>query len=285
MTNDILIVSSSASEIYSESDISKIKKILKNLDIKVGHLDFKEDSFEYLAKESPKLILNLIPVKGDKYSNLLPALCDLYEIPYTGSGIFTISSLSRGFAENLLAYHEIEYNPKYDTLEQKIEDDLPDSPKQNISIKRSVSSLEKSVFELYRISIVGNKNKLILNTLDIDGENKWKTVKLHKSELKKIIELAQKMKDALKIYDHIQFDVPKDSMNEAKLTVTGINPSPVLKENSNFYDALKSKGITYDEMIIAIIASAMVRYNILFSKSMKKAFILKFFEKFEISEV
>lgn len=240
MANEVLIVASMAPTKNKVIDTLKIKKSLENFTIKSSIINISENLYENLEKDQPKIVFNMIPLIGDKFSWFVPALCDNYTIPFTGAGMFTISTLTGGFSEEILAYHNI---------------------KQSKPSKKN----------LYHVSMLGNKKELIFHVLDYDKKGKLsKTCSLDTKMIKNIILMAVNVKNSLKIHDYFSIDVSIESERNNKFSVSGIEPSPSLNEKSNFCMSLKALGLSYEEIMAGILIYAMVRNNIPLSDKLKQ---------------
>ena len=221
----------------NNNDSLKIRTAIETYGIKVDLLKIDENIHSYLKNESNILIFNLIPLFGNKYSKFIPAYCDLLQIPYTGSGIFAISSLSSNFYNYILKYHKIPFN------------------NQNIK-------------EKYQISILGNKDKIIFNTIFVDYEGKSKIV--NPSLSLKIEKIIKKLQNILKIHDYFTLHLVKPNSNEQLFEILKITLSPDLSETSKFIEILKLNDLSFNEIIGLIILNCTIRYGIAIPMTLKQ---------------
>ncbi|MFX1452063.1 MAG: hypothetical protein ACFFCM_14590 [Promethearchaeota archaeon] len=240
MSFNVLIVYNPSSKNNLTPDINKIKNSLENFKINTNLSIIDEHFQEVLEKSSPSIIFNLIPLLNNRFSWFLPAICEHLNIPYIGSGIFTISTLKDNFFEDILKYHNIKYSK---------------NAKNN----------------LYHVSILGNKEELIINILNFDISSKTlKKTTLAAEIIEKISSISIILKKALKINDYLSFYLSFDPTQNGDITVNKIEPSPSLGENSHFCISLKRLGISYEEIIIGILVCAMERYNIPIPKNVEQ---------------
>ena len=240
MSFNVLIVYDSSSINNLSSNIKKIKNSLEQFEIDTNVSIINEKFQNVLEKFSPSIVFNLIPLLSNRFSWFLPAVCEHLTIPYTGSGIFTISTLTGNFFEDILDYHAIKWD-------------------------KTVNN------NLYHISILGNKEELIINILDFDkNSNTLKKSTLNTEIIEKISPLSVNLKKALKINDYLSFYLSFDQTQNGDIAINKIDPSPSLDENSHFCISLKRLGINYEEIIIGILVCAMERYNISIPKNIKQ---------------
>ncbi|MFX1294296.1 MAG: hypothetical protein ACFFD2_05485 [Promethearchaeota archaeon] len=236
MSHKVLIVTNS--RIVNNIEI-KLKNIIEKFDIKVRYTPFKKHLDDILEKENITLVFNLIPLINNSYSLFLPALCNLLEIPYLGSGIFTISALTE-YQREILEYHKL---------------------------KKDVCLLRK----LYNISVIGNSNDMIFNIKVINGmrfphEQEF----IDKNLLLKIKNIIDIIKKSLKINDYFMCDLVQISPSIEEFYYREIIPSPSLNENSPFCISLMDLGFSYEDIIGAILLSAMKRNQISPPHKLKK---------------
>jgi D-alanine-D-alanine ligase len=79
------------------------------LDNDVTLVEANECVFENLRQTSPEFVFNIAEgLHSPSRESLVPALCDMWEIPYTGSGPFTLSAcLDKSRAKQIMGYFGI----------------------------------------------------------------------------------------------------------------------------------------------------------------------------------
>ena len=333
-----------ASDFFAEFDsqqtIDAIEGALESAGHKVVH-------FEAVAE---KLLANIDEMKGiDIAFNLsegvcgesreshIPAILEMLEIPYTGSGVLTLAlTLDKAAAKKVLIHHGIA-TPRFQIFSS------PNSiiPKRSLKLKfplivkpvgegsskgvldesvvRDKNALKTQVRRVVReysqpaiveefltgreftVALLGNNPPQVLPIVEIDFgtlpqganpaysyESKWIwdvpespleifscPAKLSQSLEKKIKRIAIEAFNATGCRDWCRIDVRMDAENKEPQVlelnpIPGIMPDP--KENSCFPKASRAADISYEEMVNAVLFSAMKRHGARFSEELARPY-------------
>lgn len=245
----VLIVSgSSENNDWSESDpfLSKLSNIINKIGYNVECVSSDENLYSILKKETNALVFNLVPLIESKNSWFIPALCDYLRIPYTGSGIFTISVLRNNYYKEILRYYGID-------------EDKTHTPQQKI-----------------RLSILGNRSKIIYHPFLLDTSGiQSKLRKFSEKFLEKVMTTTQTIIKALKLYDYFIIDYNIMFNSNENLYLDRIIPSPSLTIDSIYCQSLNAIDLSHEEIIALILITSMKRNKISLSESS-----LRLYEKF-----
>jgi D-alanine-D-alanine ligase-like ATP-grasp enzyme len=234
LIDEVAVIYSVNSDIYSEADIDLIKNTIENIGMISDIVQIDENLNKYIEKNRAKLklIFNLVLVVEDRFSRFLPAICELLKIPYVGAGIFTNSMLDGDFSKEILQYHNILYS-------------------------------EKLMSNTHQISLIGNKEKIISSIVKLEADNGIsKDASMDAEIQKKLIKDTLELKSSLKIHDYFSISGVFKPKQKSKFIIQEIAPSPALKESSPFCESFKTLGMSYEEIIAGILISAMNRYKI-----------------------
>lgn len=216
----ILVVYDSQDD-SSISNVNSIMEILSSLSLPADLIPITEKLPLTLSKQDDAIVFNLITLLNNEYSWFLTATCDFLNIPYTGSGIFTISTFSTPYFKQILQYSDITIDDSY----------------------------QKEVFEVHTL---GNDPSLLfangITTIEsnTDGAGQFDALS----------DRVKKIKRNLRIYDYLTISLTSESEN----TVVSINPFPVLFAESPFIQAFNNLGLSYTNIIAIILYSTMKRY-------------------------
>lgn len=103
---------------YIEFDDEDTINAIKNALIKNGHevipIEADNNIFKKIKDTSPDIVFNIAEgIKGESRESHVPALLELLEIPYTGSGPLTLAiALNKAITNDILKYHNIN-TPRY----------------------------------------------------------------------------------------------------------------------------------------------------------------------------
>ena len=115
-------------DLYAEFDsvdtIKGISNALKSAGRKVILVEADEDAYSKLKKLKNKIdvVFNIAEgLKGESRESFIPAICELLQIPYTGSGPLTLSlTLDKARTKEILKYHKIP-TPNFQVFEKTSE--------------------------------------------------------------------------------------------------------------------------------------------------------------------
>jgi D-alanine-D-alanine ligase-like ATP-grasp enzyme len=100
-------------ELDSEDTIAALVAALEAGRHQVIPLDVGEDICSRLCAEHPDVVFNIAEgLRGESREAQLPALCEMFGIPYTGSGVLTLATcLNKARTKEIIAHHGIETAP------------------------------------------------------------------------------------------------------------------------------------------------------------------------------
>lgn len=96
-------------ELDSETTIAALVAALKSGGHQVIPMDADDEICCRLREVSPDIVFNIVEgLRGESREAHLPALCEMLNIPYTGSGVLTLATcLDKARTKEILAYHGI----------------------------------------------------------------------------------------------------------------------------------------------------------------------------------
>ena len=191
---------------YIEFDDEDTINAIKNALIKNGHevipIEADNNIFKKIKDTSPDIVFNIAEgIKGESRESHVPALLELLEIPYTGSGPLTLAiALNKAITNDILKYHNINtsryqiFKKHNEKLSQLLTFPLIVKPIQEGSskgikneslvknekdlmfqIKRVIDSYNQFVIveeyidgKEFTVSILGNDPPIILPLVEID---------------------------------------------------------------------------------------------------------------------
>lgn len=121
---DMLIKSSldKIAELDSPETIDYVREALMSGGNEVILIEADEDACDKLKKERREIdiVFNIAEgLRGESRESYIPAICDMLEIPYTGSGILTLAlCLNKARTKEILRYHGIP-TPDFQVLKSK----------------------------------------------------------------------------------------------------------------------------------------------------------------------
>jgi D-alanine-D-alanine ligase len=100
-------------ELDSEQTIQAVAQALKAGGHEVILLEANEDFAIKLRTSRPEIVFNIAEgMQGESRESLVPAICDLFNIPYTGSGVLTLSiCLNKARTNEVLLCNEVMVPP------------------------------------------------------------------------------------------------------------------------------------------------------------------------------
>ncbi len=313
---------------YSEFDdletINAIRLAIEKAGYDVVLLEADRDFTFNLREANVDFVFNIAEgIQGECRESHVPAILEMFNIPYTGSGVLTQAiTLNKSRKKEILSYYGIP-TPRWQIFRntnQKLDPLLsfplivkPDAEGSSVGITNDslvfdAISLKKQVSKILReykqpalveeyvdgreftVSLLGNPPK-VLPIIEInfdhlpDGLHKfdsWEAKWIYdnpsspidplivpadlKPKLKAQIErVAKQTFEKLGCVDLARIDIRLN--REGVPYVLDVNALPGLmpdpKKNSRFPRSCYAAGMTYDDIILAILHSAMKRYNLL----------------------
>jgi D-alanine-D-alanine ligase len=159
---DDRIASDLFAECDSEDTITAVKRALCER-YEVIPIESDENSFLKLRKAQPDLVFNISErVYGPSRESHIPAMCEVLELPYTGSDPLTLGiCLHKARTKEILTYHGIP-NPGFQVVESLI--DIPDDLSFPVIVKPLFEGSSKGIGDN---SVVANKADLLSRVHDI----------------------------------------------------------------------------------------------------------------------
>ena len=313
---------------YAEFDdietIDSIRKAIESAGYDVVLLEADNNFVEKVKASNVDFVFNIAEgFYGDSRESHVPAILEMLNIPYTGSGVLTQSiTLNKSKKKEILKYYNIP-TPNFQVFKnahQKINFNLqfplivkPDAEGSSVgitndslvydnnSLKKQVSFINKNynqnaLVEEYcngrefTVSIVGNGKPNILPIVEItfdylpENVNKFDSYDVKwiydnpnnpidplicppiiEQKLKnKIEKIALKTYSALGCVDFCRIDLRLDKNVVPNVldvnAIPGLIPDP--KQNSRFPRACFTAGMTYEQMILTILNTALKRYGL-----------------------
>lgn len=101
-------------EFDSESTILAVQDALRSYGHDVLLIEGDEEAYCKLQKQKPDIVFNMCEgIRGESRESHIPAILEMLGIPYTGSGVLTLSvCLDKPITKKVLAYHGIP-TPKF----------------------------------------------------------------------------------------------------------------------------------------------------------------------------
>lgn len=288
----------------------------------VALVEANERVFGYLSSVDPDFVYNIAEgLHSSSRESLVPALCDMMRIPYTGSGPFTLSAcLDKSRAKQILSYFGIP-TPGFSILSNLNGDvDALNPPVilkplwegssmgiRNDSVGWDSDTIRKKAGEListynqpviaeeylrgreFTVALIGNGERLrvlpivevIFDALPAEAnpiysyEAKWMwdneenpldifscPADITDEEKHAIEYVCIKAFKALGCRDWCRIDVRMDERGVPNILelnpLPGILPDP--DSNSCFPKAARAGGMSYDDLILAVLEEAQIRY-------------------------
>lgn len=150
-------------EFDDENTINAITNALTKTGNEVIHIEADDNIFKKIKDASPDIVFNIAEgIKGESRESHIPALLELLEIPYTGSGPLTLAiALNKALTNDILKYHNIN-TPNYQIFRKHDEQLSP------------MLTFPLIVKPLHEGSSKGIRNKsLVQNEKDLMFQIKW----------------------------------------------------------------------------------------------------------------
>ena len=317
--------SDSVSLEYDEVEtIHAIRFALEQGGFKVFLLEADNDFIEKVKASNIDFVFNIAEgIRGESRESHIPAILEMFGIPYTGSGVFTQAlTLSKSRTKEILDYYKIHtaryqkfYAPK-EKLNSNLKFPLivkPDAEGSSVGITNaSVVHSEKElrtqveyILQTYTgpalveefcpgreftVGVIGNSPPLVLPIIEVSFdhlpssfekidsyESKWTydtpelaadpltcPAKISPKLQKSIEEIALKTYSVLGCVDLCRIDI---RLNKKGIpTVLEVNALPGLNPNPEFHSrfpfACSVAGLSFDEMILAILHAGIKRYRL-----------------------
>ncbi|MFX0101907.1 MAG: hypothetical protein ACFFCS_20245 [Candidatus Hodarchaeota archaeon] len=216
---------------YRMEHVNKIQKIIENLGLRADYREIDEKFPKIMKREDNVLVFNLVPYYEGKYSMLVPATCDFLGIPYTGSGIFTLSTLRNGFFKDILEYHGLTVIP---------------------------SMQEWST----QFSVLESNEELVFHGMDVDKDGEvLKGCTLEEKTRQYFESVLQLVKNSLKLHDYFEINISFRPVKAKGHAIVKVNPCPNFAVNSLYISTLRNKGLDYEDIICYAIGHSMKRQN------------------------
>jgi len=144
-------------ELDNETTIGAVEAALEEGGHQVMRIEADEDAFEQLRAAQPDIVFNIAEgIRGESREAHIPAMCELLGIPYTGSGVLTLSTcLDKARTKEVLIAQGLP-TPRYQVFQ------TPDDPlDENLTFPAIVKLLaEGSSMGLSQTSIVDDETAL-----------------------------------------------------------------------------------------------------------------------------
>jgi hypothetical protein len=118
----------SIAELDTEETIQAISNALQSGGHEVILLEADNDFIDKLRASHPEIVFNIAEgLHGDCRESQVPAICEFFGIPYTGSSVLTLSTcLNKARTNEVLSYHDVMvppfqmFNARDDILQLKV---------------------------------------------------------------------------------------------------------------------------------------------------------------------
>ena len=313
---------------YAEFDdietVDAIRKALESGGYEVELLEADRGFMERLKESNVDFVFNIAEgVNGESRESHVPAILEMLNIPYSGSGVLTQAvTLNKSRKKEILSYYGIP-TPLFQLFKdprQKIDPKLhfplivkPDAEGSSVGItndslvrdemglRKQVSHITRNYGQLalveeylggreFTVSLLGNKKPKVLPIVEINFDHlpqelnrfdsyeaKWVydtpgnpveplvcPAELNSRLKVKLEKVARNTFSVLGCHDLSRIDFRLDSQGTPHVldvnALPGLIPDP--KTNSRFPRACFAAGMSYDEMILTILNTALKRYNL-----------------------